>query len=156
MQVHSMTIQLFKCETNIILWSGQYVDGPQYGEIPSPWQVEVQYPPKFTDTVQKVRVPHTSSVKVLSLRILNKIFFTILSLQLYIISQLQCIYRRNVCGWWLALKMLGPAVNISCDCSSWVLIGNAVHCWLWCGCVCRAKEGNWGLAHINHDSVFLW
>lgn len=66
-----MTMQLFKCETNIILWSGQYVDGPQYGEVPSPWQVEVQYPPKFTDTVQKVRVPHTSSVKVLSLRILN-------------------------------------------------------------------------------------
>ncbi|XP_060766680.1 protein SSUH2 homolog isoform X2 [Neoarius graeffei] len=40
-----------------------YVDGPQYGIIPPPWQVEVQYPPKFTDTVQKVRVPHTSSVK---------------------------------------------------------------------------------------------
>ncbi|XP_053509271.1 protein SSUH2 homolog isoform X2 [Ictalurus furcatus] len=45
------------------LYTGQYVDGPQYGSIPPPWQVEVQYPPKFTDTVQKVRVPHTSSVK---------------------------------------------------------------------------------------------
>lgn len=54
----------------MISWSGQYVDGPQYGSIPPPWQVEVQYPPKFTDTVQKVRVPHTSSVKVLPLRIL--------------------------------------------------------------------------------------
>ncbi|MCI4390283.1 hypothetical protein PGIGA_G00120840 [Pangasianodon gigas] len=45
------------------IYNGQYVDGPQYGIIPPPWQVEVQYPPKFTDTVQKVRVPHTSSVK---------------------------------------------------------------------------------------------
>ncbi|XP_047005591.2 protein SSUH2 homolog isoform X5 [Ictalurus punctatus] len=45
------------------IYTGQYVDGPQYGSIPPPWQVEVQYPPKFTDTVQKVRVPHTSSVK---------------------------------------------------------------------------------------------
>ncbi|KAM9444196.1 protein SSUH2 homolog [Clarias gariepinus] len=45
------------------IYTGQYVDGPQYGSIPPPWQVEVQYPPKFTDTVQKVRVPHTSTVK---------------------------------------------------------------------------------------------
>ncbi|KAK3536476.1 hypothetical protein QTP86_013798 [Hemibagrus guttatus] len=45
------------------IYTGQYVDGSQNGRIPPPWQVEVQYPPKFTDTVQKVRVPHTSSVK---------------------------------------------------------------------------------------------
>ncbi|KAI4888296.1 hypothetical protein NFI96_011991, partial [Prochilodus magdalenae] len=49
----------WECET----YTGQFVDGPQYGMIPQPWQVEVQYPPKFTDTVHKVRVPHTSSVK---------------------------------------------------------------------------------------------
>lgn len=59
-------LYLFECETDYF-WSGQYVDGPQYGSIPPPWQVEVLYPPKFTDMVQKVRVPHTSSIKVLPL-----------------------------------------------------------------------------------------
>ncbi|KAG9260177.1 hypothetical protein AMEX_G26408 [Astyanax mexicanus] len=44
-------------------YTGQFVDGPQYGLSPKPWNVEVQYPPKFTDIVKKVRVPHTSSVK---------------------------------------------------------------------------------------------
>uniref|UniRef100_W5K9Y7 Ssu-2 homolog n=1 Tax=Astyanax mexicanus TaxID=7994 RepID=W5K9Y7_ASTMX len=43
-----------------------FVDGPQYGLSPKPWNVEVQYPPKFTDMVKKVRVPHTSSVKCMS------------------------------------------------------------------------------------------
>ncbi|KAK1799705.1 hypothetical protein P4O66_006247 [Electrophorus voltai] len=45
------------------IYNGQVVDGPQYGVAPPPWLVEVQYPTKFTDTVQKVHVPHTSSVK---------------------------------------------------------------------------------------------
>ncbi|XP_076864417.1 protein SSUH2 homolog [Brachyhypopomus gauderio] len=45
------------------IYNGQAVDGAQYGVVPPPWQVEVQHPPRFTDMVQKVRVPHTASVK---------------------------------------------------------------------------------------------
>lgn len=45
-------------------FSGQCVDGPPNGVSPPPWLVQVSYPPKFTDAVQKVRVPHSSFIKV--------------------------------------------------------------------------------------------
>ncbi|XP_042568409.1 protein SSUH2 homolog [Cyprinus carpio] len=41
------------------------VDGPQNGVSPPPWNVQVSYPPKFTNAVQKIRVPHSSFIKVL-------------------------------------------------------------------------------------------
>ncbi|KAG1939948.1 protein SSUH2 [Pimephales promelas] len=43
--------------------TGQCVDGPQNGVSPPPWLIQVSYPPKFTDAVQKVRVPHSSFIK---------------------------------------------------------------------------------------------
>ncbi|XP_030634425.1 protein SSUH2 homolog [Chanos chanos] len=43
--------------------TGQYIDGPHNGVSPPPWEVQVQYPPKYTDVVQKVRVPHSSFIK---------------------------------------------------------------------------------------------
>uniref|UniRef100_A0A672S422 Ssu-2 homolog, tandem duplicate 1 n=1 Tax=Sinocyclocheilus grahami TaxID=75366 RepID=A0A672S422_SINGR len=43
--------------------TGQCVDGPQNGVSPPPWNVQVSYPPKFTNAVQKVRVPHSSFLK---------------------------------------------------------------------------------------------
>ncbi|XP_052394401.1 protein SSUH2 homolog isoform X2 [Carassius gibelio] len=43
--------------------TGQCVDGPQNGVSPPPWNVQVSYPPKFTNAVQKVRVPHSSFIK---------------------------------------------------------------------------------------------
>lgn len=42
----------------------QLVDGPQYAVPPPPWDVVVEVPPMYTDSCQKVRVPHTSFVKV--------------------------------------------------------------------------------------------
>ncbi|XP_077083071.1 protein SSUH2 homolog isoform X1 [Siphateles boraxobius] len=43
--------------------TGQCVDGPPNGVSPPPWLVQVSYPPKFIDAVQKVRVPHSSFIK---------------------------------------------------------------------------------------------
>lgn len=40
------------------------VDGPQYGMCPAPWDIPVTLPQRYTDMVEKVRVPHTSFVKV--------------------------------------------------------------------------------------------
>ncbi|XP_048879177.1 uncharacterized protein LOC125747748 [Brienomyrus brachyistius] len=45
-------------------YTGQFVDGPQYGTCPPPWDVMAEIPPRFTDHTQKVRVPHSSFVKV--------------------------------------------------------------------------------------------
>lgn len=44
--------------------SGQVVDGPQYGMSPPPWDIPVSVPLRYTDVVEKVRVPHSSLVKV--------------------------------------------------------------------------------------------
>ncbi|KAG7494434.1 SSUH2-like [Solea senegalensis] len=44
-------------------YNGQAVDGPQYGVPPAPWDVPVVLPQRFTDTVEKIRVPHTSFIK---------------------------------------------------------------------------------------------
>uniref|UniRef100_A0A3B3SBE5 Ssu-2 homolog n=1 Tax=Paramormyrops kingsleyae TaxID=1676925 RepID=A0A3B3SBE5_9TELE len=44
-------------------YTGQSVDGPQYGSCPPPWDVMAEIPPRFTDHTQKVRVPHSSFVK---------------------------------------------------------------------------------------------
>ncbi|KAJ0068281.1 hypothetical protein NL108_004636, partial [Boleophthalmus pectinirostris] len=44
-------------------YSGQPVDGPQYGVSPPPWDIPVALPQRFTDLVAKVRVPHSSFVK---------------------------------------------------------------------------------------------
>ncbi|CAN9512205.1 unnamed protein product [Ophioblennius macclurei] len=44
-------------------YNNQLVDGPQYGVSPPPWDIPVMLPPRFTDQVQKVRVPHSSVVK---------------------------------------------------------------------------------------------
>uniref|UniRef100_A0A665TSG9 Ssu-2 homolog n=1 Tax=Echeneis naucrates TaxID=173247 RepID=A0A665TSG9_ECHNA len=40
------------------------VDGPEYGTPPPPWDVPVTLPDIYTDVVMKVRVPHTSFIKV--------------------------------------------------------------------------------------------
>ncbi|XP_038553624.1 protein SSUH2 homolog isoform X2 [Micropterus salmoides] len=39
------------------------VDGPQYGMSPPPWDIPVSVPLRYTDVVEKVRVPHSSLVK---------------------------------------------------------------------------------------------
>lgn len=44
--------------------TGQMVDGPQYGTSPPPWDIPVSMPQRYTDMVEKVRVPHSSFVKV--------------------------------------------------------------------------------------------
>uniref|UniRef100_A0A3B3ZAF8 Uncharacterized protein n=1 Tax=Periophthalmus magnuspinnatus TaxID=409849 RepID=A0A3B3ZAF8_9GOBI len=41
------------------------VDGPQFGVSPPPWDIPVSLPQRFSDMVVKVRVPHSSFVKVL-------------------------------------------------------------------------------------------
>ncbi|KAM8867691.1 protein SSUH2 homolog [Synchiropus splendidus] len=45
-------------------YNGQPVDGPQCGPSPPPWDVPVMMPARYQDVVEKVRVPHTSFVKV--------------------------------------------------------------------------------------------
>ncbi|XP_054640630.1 protein SSUH2 homolog [Dunckerocampus dactyliophorus] len=45
-------------------YKGQPVDGPQFGMSPPPWDVPVTVPPRFTDTVAKTRVPHSSFIKL--------------------------------------------------------------------------------------------
>ncbi|XP_042185722.1 protein SSUH2 homolog isoform X2 [Oncorhynchus tshawytscha] len=44
-------------------FTGQVVDGPQYGMSPPPWDVPVQQPQRYIDVILKVRVPHSSFVK---------------------------------------------------------------------------------------------
>ncbi len=66
-QVPDDTNTIIKRYQNTIIiyfFSGQCVDGPQNGVSPPPWHVQVSYPPKFTDAIQKVRVPHSSFIKV--------------------------------------------------------------------------------------------
>ncbi|XP_076003180.1 protein SSUH2 homolog isoform X2 [Genypterus blacodes] len=55
-------------ETRTSTWEfepyhGQPVDGPQYGMSPPPWDIPVNLPQRFTDMVEKIRVPHSSFVK---------------------------------------------------------------------------------------------
>ncbi|XP_064160491.1 protein SSUH2 homolog isoform X1 [Anguilla rostrata] len=45
-------------------YTNQFVDGPQYGASPLPWDVPVEVPPMYTNVCLKVRVPHSSVVKV--------------------------------------------------------------------------------------------
>lgn len=49
---------------DVVLQTGQPVDGPQFGVSPLPWDIPVSMPQRFTDRVEKVRVPHSSIVKV--------------------------------------------------------------------------------------------
>ncbi|XP_070815403.1 protein SSUH2 homolog [Chaetodon trifascialis] len=44
-------------------YNGQMVDGPQFGMSPAPWDIPMALPRTFTDKVEKIRVPHSSSVK---------------------------------------------------------------------------------------------
>ncbi|XP_059186096.1 protein SSUH2 homolog isoform X1 [Centropristis striata] len=44
-------------------YNGQPVDGPQFGMSPPPWDIPMSLPQRYTDSVQKVRVPHSSFVK---------------------------------------------------------------------------------------------
>uniref|UniRef100_A0A672YPR3 Protein SSUH2 homolog n=1 Tax=Sphaeramia orbicularis TaxID=375764 RepID=A0A672YPR3_9TELE len=44
--------------------TGQPVDGPQFGMSPPPWDIPVSMPQRYTDMVQKIRVPHSSFIKV--------------------------------------------------------------------------------------------
>ncbi|KAG7235643.1 hypothetical protein INR49_002405 [Caranx melampygus] len=37
-------------------YNGEMVDGPQYGVSPQPWDVQVVFPQKFTDVVEKIPV----------------------------------------------------------------------------------------------------
>ncbi|XP_035517735.1 protein SSUH2 homolog isoform X1 [Morone saxatilis] len=45
-------------------YNGQPVDGPQYGMSPPPWDIPITLPQRYTNKVEKVRVPHSSFVKV--------------------------------------------------------------------------------------------
>ncbi|XP_051249094.1 protein SSUH2 homolog isoform X2 [Dicentrarchus labrax] len=45
-------------------YNGQPVDGPQYGISPPPWDIPLTLPQRYTNKVEKVRVPHSSFVKV--------------------------------------------------------------------------------------------
>ncbi|XP_041350409.1 protein SSUH2 homolog [Gigantopelta aegis] len=44
-------------------FTGQPIDGPQYGPAPGPWEVAAQPPCMFEDAEVEVEVPHTASVK---------------------------------------------------------------------------------------------
>ncbi|KAG7478173.1 hypothetical protein MATL_G00077580 [Megalops atlanticus] len=44
-------------------YTDQFVDGPQYGMSPPPWDVMVQPPHPFVDSTLDVRVPHSSFIK---------------------------------------------------------------------------------------------
>ncbi|KAM9860139.1 protein SSUH2 homolog isoform 1-T1 [Aulostomus maculatus] len=44
-------------------YNGQQVDGPLQGVSPPPWDVPVAMPSRYTDMVEKTRVPHSSLVK---------------------------------------------------------------------------------------------
>ncbi|KAM4741011.1 protein SSUH2 homolog [Anableps anableps] len=45
-------------------YNGQTVDGPQYGMSPPPWDIPVSLPQMYSNKVEKIRVPHSSFVKV--------------------------------------------------------------------------------------------
>ncbi|XP_039971676.1 protein SSUH2 homolog isoform X5 [Xiphias gladius] len=45
-------------------YNGQMVDGPQFGMCPPPWDIPVTLPQRYTSMVEKIRVPHTSFVKL--------------------------------------------------------------------------------------------
>ncbi|XP_054906134.1 protein SSUH2 homolog [Poeciliopsis prolifica] len=45
-------------------YNGQAVDGPQYGASPPPWDIPVSPPQMYSNRVEKIRVPHSSFVKV--------------------------------------------------------------------------------------------
>lgn len=45
-------------------YNGQPVDGPQYGMSPPPWEIPMVLPERFSDRVEKIRVPHSSFIKV--------------------------------------------------------------------------------------------
>ncbi|XP_051777051.1 LOW QUALITY PROTEIN: protein SSUH2 homolog [Erpetoichthys calabaricus] len=71
-ELKPFTIYRYRLETytesRATAWSfepftGQLVDGPQYGIPPLPWDVAVEVPPMYKDIEEKVKVPHTSSVK---------------------------------------------------------------------------------------------
>ncbi|XP_068170778.1 protein SSUH2 homolog isoform X2 [Antennarius striatus] len=56
------------CETRTSGWqfepyNGQLVDGAEFGLSPLPWDVPVAPPQRFSDGVEKVRVPHSCIVK---------------------------------------------------------------------------------------------
>ncbi|KAF3855626.1 hypothetical protein F7725_016349, partial [Dissostichus mawsoni] len=40
------------------------VDGPQYGASPPPWDIPLMLPQRYSDRVEKTRVPHSSFVKM--------------------------------------------------------------------------------------------
>ncbi|KAF3855633.1 hypothetical protein F7725_016356 [Dissostichus mawsoni] len=40
----------------------QVVDGPQYGASPPPWDIPLMLPQRYSDRVEKTRVPHSSCV----------------------------------------------------------------------------------------------
>ncbi|MBN3306203.1 SSUH2 protein, partial [Amia calva] len=44
-------------------YTDQFLDGPQYGISPPPWDVVVEVPPTYTDSKVKVKVPHSSFVR---------------------------------------------------------------------------------------------
>ncbi|KAI9540609.1 hypothetical protein NQZ68_038982 [Dissostichus eleginoides] len=56
-------------ETRTSAWefepfTGQVVDGPQYGASPPPWDIPLMLPQRYSDRVEKTRVPHSSFVKM--------------------------------------------------------------------------------------------
>ncbi|XP_035221742.1 protein SSUH2 homolog [Stegodyphus dumicola] len=44
-------------------YTGQWIDGPENGVPPRPWDVVVREPQSFADSQMKLEVPHTASVK---------------------------------------------------------------------------------------------
>lgn len=43
---------------------GGYIDGPENGPAPGPWDIPAQCEELFKDEKKNIEVPHTASVKV--------------------------------------------------------------------------------------------
>lgn len=83
--------------------TGQTVDGPQYGTSPPPWDIPVSMPQRYTDMVEKVRVPHSSFVKVQSFlivadsRAVSELAFHDKVTCVLDVSPVQRLWKNSVC-----------------------------------------------------------
>lgn len=64
MMIKVIMMVMIKRMMKVMLSQGQPVDGPHFGISPQPWDIQVMLPQRFEDRVEKVRVPHSSIVKV--------------------------------------------------------------------------------------------
>ncbi|XP_030062244.1 protein SSUH2 homolog isoform X2 [Microcaecilia unicolor] len=54
------------CEWSFEPYTGQLVDGPENGASPQPWDVQVSTPNMFQEDTRRLRISHSSHVKVCS------------------------------------------------------------------------------------------